>query len=35
LYSAGIVEPHEVVALSEMTLVCVFTPALDGREEAD
>ena len=35
LYSAGIGEPHEIVALSEMTLACVFTPALDGSEEAD
>ena len=35
LYSAGIGEPHEIVALSEMTLACVFTPALLGTEEAD
>jgi len=35
LYSAGIGEPHEIVALSEMTLACVFTPPLEGSEEAD
>ncbi|HEU4318844.1 MAG TPA: ectoine synthase [Acidimicrobiia bacterium] len=35
LYSAGIGEPHEIVALSEMTLACVFSPALNGTEEAD
>ena len=35
LYSAGIGEPHEITALSEMTLVCIFTPPLDGTEEAD
>lgn len=35
LYSAGIGEPHEIVALSAMTLACVFTPPLEGTEEAD
>ena len=35
LYSAGIGDPHEIVALSEMTLACVFTPPLEGTEEAD
>lgn len=35
LYSAGVGEPHEIVALSEMTLACVFTPPLEGTEEAD
>ena len=35
LYSAGIGEPHEVVATTEMTLVCVFDPPLEGTEEAD
>ena len=35
LYSAGIGEPHEVVAHTEMTLVCVFDPPLKGTEEAD
>lgn len=34
LYSAGIGEPHERVALTEMTLACVFTPPLEGSEEA-
>lgn len=35
LYSAGIGEPHEVEALSQMTLACVFSPPLNGTEEAD
>lgn len=35
LYSAGIGEPHEIVALTEMTLVCIFNPPLEGTEEAD
>lgn len=35
LYSAGIGEPHEVIAETEMTLVCVFDPPLEGTEEAD
>jgi len=35
VYSAGIGEPHEVVASTEMTLVCVFNPPLEGFEEAD
>ena len=35
LYSAGIGEPHEIEALTEMTLACVFTPPLEGTEEAD
>lgn len=35
LYSAGIGEPHEVVAETDMTLVCVFDPPLEGTEEAD
>jgi len=35
LYSAGIGEPHEIVALTQMTLACVFTPPLKGTEEAD
>jgi L-ectoine synthase len=35
LDSAGTGELHEIVALSEMTLACVFTPPLDGTEEAD
>lgn len=35
VYSAGVGEPHEVVANTEMTLVCVFDPPLEGTEEAD
>lgn len=35
LYSAGIGEAHEVVANTEMTLVCVFDPPLEGTEGAD
>jgi L-ectoine synthase len=35
LYTAGIGAPHEVVADTEMTLVCVFDPPLEGTEEAD
>lgn len=35
LYSAGIGEPHEIVASTEMTLACVFNPPLQGAEEAD
>ena len=35
LYSAGIGAPHEVIAESDMTLVCVFDPPLEGTEEAD
>lgn len=35
VYSAGLGEPHEVVAHTEMTLVCVFDPPLEGTEEAD
>jgi L-ectoine synthase len=35
LYSAGIGEAHVITAHTELKLVCVFTPALDGAEEAD
>jgi hypothetical protein len=35
LYSAGVGEPHEIVAITEMRLACVFTPPLQGTEEAD
>ena len=35
LYSAGIGEPHEIVAITRMTLACIFTPPLQGAEEAD
>ena len=35
VYSAGVGEPHEIVAFTEMTLVCVFSPPLEGTEEAD
>ncbi|MGD2059774.1 MAG: ectoine synthase [Acidimicrobiia bacterium] len=35
LYSAGVGEPHEIVARTEMTLACIFTPPLEGTEEAD
>ena len=35
LYSASIAEPHEIVAHTEMTLACIFTPPLEGTEEAD
>lgn len=35
MYSAGIGEPHEVLAHTELTLVCVFDPPLEGTEEAD
>ncbi|HXV71720.1 MAG TPA: ectoine synthase [Acidimicrobiia bacterium] len=35
IYSAGIGEPHEIVAITEMTLACVFDPPLKGSEEAD
>jgi L-ectoine synthase len=34
-YSAGIGEPHVVRTVTEMKLICVFTPALVGTEEAD
>jgi L-ectoine synthase len=35
LYSAGIGEEHVISALTEMKLVCIFTPPLSGIEEAD
>ena len=35
LYSAGVGEPHEISTRTEMLLVCIFTPPLIGREEAD
>jgi L-ectoine synthase len=35
MYSAGIGEPHVVRTTSQMKLLCVFTPALAGTEEAD
>jgi L-ectoine synthase len=35
LYSAGIGELHEIVALEEMTLACIFNPPLEGTEEAE
>jgi len=35
LYSVGIGEPHRVTTRSEMVLVCVFSPPLEGAEEAD
>ena len=35
LYSAGVREPHEISTRTEMRLVCIFTPPLTGREEAD
>ena len=35
LYSAGVGEEHRITAQTEMTLVCVFTPPLEGGEEAD
>jgi L-ectoine synthase len=35
MYSAGIGEPHVVRTTSQMRLLCVFTPALTGTEEAD
>ena len=35
LYSAGVGEEHVITAHTEMKLVCVFTPALSGTEEAD
>lgn len=34
-YSAGIGEPHVVRADTEVKVLCVFTPALTGTEEAD
>jgi L-ectoine synthase len=35
MYSAGIGEPHVVRAETQVKVLCVFTPALAGREEAD
>jgi L-ectoine synthase len=35
MYSAGVGEPHVVRAETPVKVVCVFTPALAGREEAD
>lgn len=35
MYSAGIGEEHAVSTSTEMKLLCVFTPPLAGREEAD
>lgn len=35
MYSAGIGEPHVVRARTQVKLLCVFTPALAGAEEAD
>jgi L-ectoine synthase len=35
LYSAGIGDDHVVTTTSEMKLICIFTPALVGSEEAD
>lgn len=34
-YSAGIGEPHVVRAETYVKVLCVFTPSLVGREEAD
>ena len=35
MYSAGVGEPHVVRAETEVKVLCVFTPALTGTEEAD
>lgn len=35
LYSAGVGEDHIVTTESQMRLLCIFTPALIGSEEAD
>jgi L-ectoine synthase len=35
MYSAGIGEPHVVRTDTQMRVLCVFTPALGGTEEAD
>ncbi len=35
LYSAGIGDDHIITTKSEMRLVCVFDPPLEGTEEAD
>lgn len=35
VYSAGIGEEHILSCDTEMTFLCIFTPGLEGREEAD
>jgi L-ectoine synthase len=35
IYSVGIGDPHTVTTRSEMKLMCIFDPPLEGREEAD
>jgi L-ectoine synthase len=35
MYSAGVGEPHVVRTETLMKVICVFTPALAGSEEAD
>jgi L-ectoine synthase len=35
MYSAGIGEPHVVRTDTQVRVLCVFTPALTGTEEAD
>lgn len=35
LYSVGVGDDHIVTARSELKLLCIFDPPLEGREEAD
>lgn len=35
IYSVGIGDDHIVATRSEMKLLCIFDPPLEGREEAD
>ena len=35
LYSAGVGDDHIVTSVTELKLLCVFDPPLEGREEAD
>lgn len=35
LYSVGVGDDHVVTSVTELKLVCIFDPPLEGREEAD